>query len=246
MVGVLGCATEYNVVTGKEEWIHYTTEQEVNIGNSVSKSVAKQFKISENTQIKDRVKKIGERLAGVCDRQDLIYRFEVLEEKDVNAFSLPGGFIYVNTGLLDKATDDELACVLAHEIGHIVAKHHVKKIQAMSGYNLLRILVAQVGGSAVEGADMAFVTLLSGYSRDDEFLADELGIKYARASGFDPKAMVSFLNKLEDIMMKEPAREYVYWRTHPFIPDRIRVAKQNLGMGIDFKDYLNTQDKPLW
>ena len=239
-----GCATEYNVATNKEEWIYYSSEQEANMGASISKQVIKEFKVSDNDLMRQKVKEIGKKITNVCDRKDLIYYFDVLSEDEVNAFSLPGGYVYVNSGLMDKATDDELACVLAHEVGHIVAKHAVKRLQAMIGYNVVRILAATTGGAAaLQGADVAFITLLSGYSKEDEFLADKLSAKYAQLAGYDPKAMIDFLDKLHEIMMKKPSSEYVYWRTHPFIADRIRVVKQYLGLGMDFKDYMNIEDR---
>jgi predicted Zn-dependent protease len=240
-----GCATEYNLATGREEWIYYTTEQEVNMGRSVAAKVANEFNMTDDDSMRQRVRAIGEKIAAVCDRQDLAYRFDVIEEKEVNAFSVPGGFIYVNSGLMERVDDDELAGVLAHEVGHVVARHGVKRLQGMIAYNVLRVLVASAGGAeAVQGADAAVVTLLSGYSRDDEFAADSLAVKYARLAGYDPKATIRFLESLQEIMKKKPSQPYVYWRTHPFTPDRIRMIKQYLGLGMDFKDYMNIEDQP--
>jgi predicted Zn-dependent protease len=156
------------------------------------------------------------------------YSFNVIEEKEINAVSLPGGFVYCFQGLVDTvANDDELACVLAHEVGHIVAKHSIKKLQATMGYMLLRIAAIQIPQTQGlgQGIDLAFEEILLGYSREDELLADRLSVRYATEAGFDAKAMVSFLKKLRQIDLKKPPRPKGYARTHPYILDRIRVVK---------------------
>ncbi len=161
--------------------------------------------------------------------------------------SLPGGYIYVNSGLIDKiSSDDELACILAHEVGHIVARHSIKKLQAMQGYSILRVLVAVAPGTGEVGpaADAAFTQFLLGYSREDELLADQLGARYAKLAGYDPHGMISFLEKLQDINRRMPLTEKNYFRTHPYASDRIRVVKQELNEEIDFSDYINIEQKP--
>jgi beta-barrel assembly-enhancing protease len=183
----------------------------------------------------------------VSDRKEIDYHFKVLEDDDINAVSLPGGYVYVNSGLLAKvANDDELACVLAHEVGHIVARHSIKKLQAMQGYSILRLLVAVAPGTSEvsNAADAAFTQFLLGYSRQDELLADQLGARYAKLAGYDPHGMVTFLIKLQDINRRMPPTERSYYKTHPYVPDRIRVVKQELGEQIKFDDYINIEQKP--
>ena len=253
-----GCATEYNVATRSEEWIYYDTNKEVSIGKSVAKQIEKTYQISTNAVIQERVKRIGEKIAAVCDRKELMYYFNVLEarqEKDkkdideeVNAMSLPGGYVYCFKGLFSAAnpTDDELACVLAHEVGHIVAKHSLKKLQGSMGYMLLRIAAMQVpdaGGALGYGVDAVFYELMMGYSREDELLADRLGARYAKLAGFDPHGMITFLEKLQAINRKKPIRPFSYGRTHPYSPDRIRVVKEEIGEGLSFKDYINIETR---
>jgi len=111
------------------------------------------------------------------------------------------------------------------------------------GYMLARILTAQASGSAdaVYGADLAFTEIMLGYSREDELLADKVGVRYAQKAGFDPYAMISFLAKLRDVKRKEPIAPLSYGRTHPYISDRISIVKQELGENISFTDYINTQ-----
>ena len=154
---LFGCVSEYNLATGKEEILLYSTEKEIRLGRSIARQVEKEYKILNDPQIRRRVEKIGEKIAAVSDRKDIIYYFQVLDKEEPNAVSLPGGYIYLNKGLVDIATDDELACVIAHEVVHVVARHSMKKLQASMGYMLVRILAAQTGSPGVGyGADAAF------------------------------------------------------------------------------------------
>ena len=242
-----GCSSEYNIVTGEQELYYYSTDQEVTMGKAIAKQVDKEYKPVNDPLIQKRVSDIGKKIAAVCDRKEISYAFEVLDDDEVNAFSLPGGFVYVNKGLVDKvANDSELACVLAHEVVHIVARHSIKKLQAMQGYSILRILisVAPTPGQVGAAADTAFAEIFLGYSREDELLADQLGSRYAKLAGYDPRAMITFLKKLQEVNRRMPLRPRSYLKTHPYVPDRIRIVKQELGEGMNFKDYINIEDQP--
>ncbi|MCX5706687.1 MAG: Maf family nucleotide pyrophosphatase [Candidatus Omnitrophica bacterium] len=241
-----GCSTEYNVVTGKQEVYYYSTDKEVQMGQAIAKAVEKEYKSAEDPLMQKRVEDIGKKVAVVSDRREIDYHFMVLDDDEVNAVSLPGGYVYVNKGLVEKVSnDDELAGVLAHEVGHIVARHSIKKLQGMQAYSILRILVAVAPGSGEVGnaADVAFTELLLGYSREDELLADQLGARYAKLAGYDPHGMITFLEKLQAINRKRPLQERSYFKTHPYVPDRVRVVKQELGEGIGFEDYINIEQE---
>ena len=244
---ISGCSTEYNLATKQEEKYYYSTDKEVQMGRAINLQVKKEYKFTSDPLQQKRVEDIGKRIAAVSDRKEIDYYFQVLEDEQVNAVSLPGGYVYVNSGLLDKvSSDDELACVLAHEVGHIVARHSIKKLQAMQGYSVLRLLVAVAPGTGEVGtaADVAFTQFLLGYSREDELLADQLGARYAKLAGYDPHAMITFLTKLQDMSRRMPITEKSYFKTHPYAPDRIRVVKQELGEQINFGDYINIEQKP--
>ncbi|MCM8796537.1 MAG: Maf and M48 domain-containing protein [Candidatus Omnitrophica bacterium] len=244
---IFGCSTEYNIVTGEQEIYYYNTDKEVAMGQAISREVEKQYKLADDPLVQKRVRDIGKKIVAVCDRKEIDYIFKVLEDKEVNAFSLPGGFIYVNTGLIDKiANDSELACVLGHEVGHVVARHAIKKLQGMYGYSLLRLVIAYASGSGEVGAtiDTAFMQLMLGYSREDELLADQLGTRYARLAGYDSSGMISFLKKLQETERRQPLRPKSYFKTHPYVPDRIRIVKQELGQTMSFEDYVNIEDQP--
>jgi MAF protein len=243
---IAGCSSEYNLVTNKEENYYYSTDQEVQMGKAMVKQVEKEYKLAEDPLMQERVEEIGKKIAAVCDRKEIDYAVKALADNEVNAVSLPGGYVYIFKGLVDKVgNDDELAAVIAHEVAHIVARHSVKKMQAVMGYSVLRILAIPVpeAGSVVGAADTAFTELLMGYSREDELLADQLGARYAKAAGYNPRGMISFLEKLDDVNRRKPLRPKSYFKTHPYVPDRIRVVKQEIGEPINFTDYINVEQK---
>ena len=244
---ISGCTTEYNIVTGEQETYYYSTDREVAMGKAIAKEVEKEYKLAEDPLLQKRVEDIGKKIAAVCDRKDIDYHFYVLNEDEVNAFSLPGGYVYINKGLIEKvSSDDELAGVIGHEVAHIVARHSIKKLQAAQGYTILRILVAQApgGGEVGAAADAAVTEVMLGYSREDELLADQLGTRYSKLAGYDPHAMIKFLTKLQDINRHKPLRPRTYYKTHPYVPDRVRVVKQELGEGMGFDDYINIEQAP--
>ncbi|MFA5114940.1 MAG: Maf family nucleotide pyrophosphatase [Candidatus Omnitrophota bacterium] len=242
-----GCSTEYNIATKKQEAYFYSTDKEVRMGESIARQVSRTYKLEEDPLLKQRVESIGRKIAAVCDRKDIDYHFYILQDKEINAVSLPGGYVYINSGLIEKVdNDDELAGVIAHEIGHIVARHSIKKLQAAMGYSVFRILVAAApqSGGAGSAADIAFTELMLGYGREDELLADQLATRYMKRAGYDPHAMVTFLEKLQEDGRRKPLRPKSYFKTHPYVPDRIRVVKQEMGENIDFSDYINIEQEP--
>jgi len=240
-----GCSTEYNVVTGQEEQYFYSTDKEIKIGEAMSRQIEKRYKFDPDPLVQKRVQDIGKKIADVCDRKDITYTFRVIKDKEINAVSLPGGWVYINSGLVEKVNnDDELAGVIAHEVGHIVARHSIKKLQAVMGYQLLRFAsIAVSPGEVGATADVAMSELLLGYGREDELLADQLSARYLKRAGYNPRGTIMFLEHLEKIERRKPLKPKNYFKTHPYAPDRIRVIKQELGEKIDFDDYINTEQK---
>ena len=139
--------------------------------------------------------------------------------------------------------DDEIAAILAHEIGHIAARHSVKRLQASLGYTLLRVLalVASKDARFKRGTDIALSQLMLGYSRDDELLADKLAVKYINRAGYNPEAIISLLEKLERLETNAPIRPLVasYMRTHPYLPERIAAVRREIYGIMEFTDYIN-------
>lgn len=245
-LALYGCATEFNVGTNQEDRMMYSSDREEALGDELSKQMERDFILVHDPELNKRLAAVGEKIAAVCDRRELLYRFRLVEDKEdketVNAVSLPGGYVYVFKNLMKVAeTDDELAAVLAHEVGHIVARHSVKRLQAIWGYNLLTLLaMAAKDASFGRGVQLAYAGLLTGYSQEDELLADKLGARYAKRAGYNPEAMLTFLKKLQARHRKEKPRPLSYFRTHPFTAERIRAVKEELGESLSFEDFINT------
>lgn len=244
-MGILlaGCVSqEYNTATGKQDIIFVSTEKEINIGQRIAESLERNpdIALDPDPLMTDRVMKIGKRIASVSDRKEVSYTFRVIDRDEVNAFALPGGYIFIFKGLVEKVeSDDELASVIAHEIAHVVARHSVKRLQGSFGYNILQILMLASGAQDVRRINAAFGQLIMSYSREDEALADKIAIKYLKEAGFDPMAMIGFLKKLQQANKEAPIRPYRSYRSHPHIADRIRMVKQELTGEVDFTDYMN-------
>lgn len=227
-----GCTTIYNPATERQETV-LDTPVEVALGNIARAQMGltslQVGKVGPETLA--RVQAIGQKVARVSDRRDVRYQFGVIREKSLNAFTLPGGTLYVHSALVEKATDDELAAVLAHEIGHVAAHHAAKHLQADLGFALLVQIASAAGGGrgAAQVAQSIYGLLSNGYSRGDELQADRLGIRYSAEAGYNPNGMITFFEKMlqekpEDVM----DRAMVWQRTHPLTSDRIRQAKEQI------------------
>lgn len=240
-----GCATEYNLATKSQEVYFYSTDKEVEMGRNIDRQIMKKYKLVDDILLQNRVQEIGKRIVEVCDRKEIDYHFRVIQEEEINAVALPGGYIYIFSGLLSKIeNDDQLAAVLAHEIAHIVARHNIKRLQALTGYSIFQLGLAAVGKGSEVGitAEAIFTQLLLGYSREDELLADKLAARYLKKAGYNPLGMISLLEKIKEIERKKPLRPNHYFKTHPSITDRKRIVKMELGQQLDFTDIINMAD----
>ncbi len=231
---------EYNSVTGKEDILIISTEHEISMGASIAKQVETAYKPVEDKHMQERVELIGNRLVQFCDRKELMYHFKALDIDDINAVSLPGGWVYVFRGLVDKCkNDDELAGVIAHEIGHIAARHSIKRFQTGMLANIAMILVAATqGGQATQGADLAISSLMTAYSRGDEFESDRRAVRYTKAAGYDPNAIISFMRTMKEAN-KDKLRPYSYFRTHPYEGERVGVVTREIKGTGDFNSWIN-------
>jgi predicted Zn-dependent protease len=245
----MGCATSYNLATHKEEFILMSSQKEERIGSNLAEQVVEKFELEPDPLLQERVKTIGRKIAAVCDRRSIPYHFAVLADTDkVNAFSLPGGYVFIFTGMLDKMeSDDELACVLAHEVGHIAARHSAKRAQGSMGDLFLRLAVARakIDGATRARINEALNQLIMSYSRDDEILADKLAIKYARLAGYNPEGTIIFLERLMEVQRKAPLKPYYHYRSHPHLSERLSVAKEEVYGAMEFRDYINVSDDTL-
>lgn len=193
------------------------TKQEISIGKDVARDLEKKYGLVEDAALQDRINAIGQRIVGVCDRKDLPYTFKVLNTKDINALAVPGGFIYLYKGLVDyMPSDEELAGVISHEVGHIVKRHTVRQMEKSMWTSLLFNLAFKDRGVMLQ--NLAFNILMADYSRDDERQADELGFAYSMRAGYNPYSMLLTLHKLKE---KEGHARFGLFSTHPDTGSRI-------------------------
>lgn len=191
-----GCAT--NPVTGNPNFVMLTEEQEIQLGRTNDPKIRAQFGVYEDEKLQAYVQRVGERVAAKSHRPDLIYRFAVLDSPDVNAFALPGGYIYITRGLMAYLNSEaELAAVLGHEVGHVTARHSVRQYSAATAGQIvasifLRTQAAQSLFNVIGNA------LLSGYGRDQELEADRLGAEYLARTGYNPDAMLEVIGVLKN------------------------------------------------
>lgn len=209
-----------------------TREEEIDLGKQAAAEVEKEYKLYDNKEILDKVDKIGKTLAAVSDDPSLPWTFKVVISDEVNAFTLPGGFVYLTTGLLSfVSTDDELAGVIAHEIAH-AARHHFIKLaeqQAKTEKQIAPFLLAALLGA--KGSDFENIYLglqlieiakMHSYGQTLEEDADLSGAKYLIRSGkFNPAGLLTFLEKLARMEERGVKQELGILQTHPYAKERV-------------------------
>ena len=226
---VAGCRLITNPATQKEEFVLFNELQEVQIGQQVVSEVEKEYKVSQDPQLNRWVKEIGQRLVAVSERRNLQFQFKVLDRDEINAFALPGGFIYVHKGLLKAVDRDaELAGVLAHEIGHITARHGIRKLQNQIGYNLLMDILFKDNAKTRELMNVGFTLVVLGYGRENEFQADKLSVIYALRAGYSPDGIAQFLQKIKQMEKREPSIVETLLSTHPPTSERIKRVNEEI------------------
>jgi predicted Zn-dependent protease len=208
-----GCAT--NPVTGESNFVMMSEAQEIEVGRKNHPQIIKEFGKYENDALQAYVQSVGARLAEKSHRSNLTYRFTVLDSPVVNAFALPGGYIYITRGLMSYLNSEaELAAVLGHEIGHVTARHGVRQQSAgqaaQLGYAIGALLLPSLRSKEGQQAfNMLGGALLSGYGRDHELESDRLGAQYLAKTGYDPQAMIEVIGVLKDqeIFAQEQAKK---------------------------------------
>lgn len=225
-----GCATT-GINQGQMNMV--SSDEEVKLGQEMSVEVAKQYPVYNNAAVTAYVQAVGDRIAQHSDRKDIAYHFAVINKNQVNAFSLPGGYVYAYTELMKAADDEaEFAAVIAHEVAHVAARHSTERLTQQYGYQFLAgLLLGQNPNAAAKLiTDVAATGGFLKYSRDDEYEADRLGAKYLYAAGYDPQAMVDFLAKLKALETNEPSKFETWLMTHPPAGDRLaRVTSEVAG-----------------
>lgn len=234
------CST--NPATGESMLSLMSARDEARVGREQHPEIIKQFGEYNDPRLAAYVTGVGRQLARSSEMPDLDWHFTVLDSPIVNAFALPGGYIYITRGLLALADNEaELASVLGHEIGHVTARHAAQRQSAALGAGILGLGVAILTGSSELGnlASTAGGAWVQSYSRDQEFQADELGIRYIGRNNYALQASPDFLAKMHDqsaleaAMMGQPGKvdEFNIMATHPRTIDRVQRAMREAGTG---------------
>lgn len=225
-----GCATCYNPATGREETVWTSVEQERTIGfNTAVQGLSGKIMVYDQ-----RASEIFNRIVSAIDFPRVRKKLTVYEDYKVNAFTTGGGYIFVSSGLLTNASDDELAAVLAHEIGHDEARHVMKQVEAGMGYSAVMSIAYLMDNrkpyqknkdwqQVAQTTNTIYQLTNLGFSRNDEFEADRLSIFYMSRAGYDPNAIISFFEKSKYLMND---MQWIYFlRSHPFLDERIAAAR---------------------
>lgn len=247
-----GCSV--NPATGKSQFTALMSPaQENQVGASEHKKIIAEQGLYDNPKIQAYVSEIGQKLAKNTERKDVQYKFFVIDSPVVNAFALPGGYVYISRGILALANNEaELASVVGHEIAHITARHSAERYSQAGAAGILSTVASiAIGDSGVSQAlGLGANLYLSSYSRGQENESDTLGIRYLDRAGYNPKATSAFLQHLHDHSALESRiadrknRTPSYFATHPATADRvsktIQEAKAYPQHDVFFKDkYFN-------
>ncbi len=210
----------------------YSIEREIALGRDLSRQVEESSKLITDPAITEYVNRIGQNLVRNSDSR-VPFTIKVVDSGEVNAFALPGGFFYVDSGLILAADSEaELAAVMAHEIAHVAARHATKNMTKQQIWNMASIPLMFIGGPAAYAiAEVASIAVPLGFlkfSRDAEREADMLGLQYDYAAGYDPQAFVQFFEKLKVEEKKKHSNIAKMFSTHPMNADRITAAQNEI------------------
>ncbi len=211
----------------------YSIDKEIALGRQLAQEVQRQAKILDDPIISEYVNRMGQNLARHSDAR-VPFTFQVIEDESLNAFALPGGYVFVNTGLIKIADEeDELAGAIAHEIAHVAARHMTRQATKSQLANLLTaplgaVLGGWTGYAARQGLGVGIPAMFLSFSRAAESEADYLGVQYLYAAGYDPNGAISIFEKMESLRRKEPGRIARIFATHPMDSERIDRTQQEI------------------
>ena len=210
----------------------YSIEKEIALGKQMAQEVERQAKIVNDPVIAEYVNRVGQNLVRNSDAK-VPFTIKVLEAEEINAFALPGGFFFVNTGVLLAAdSESEMAGVMAHEIAHVAARHGTRQATRGQIINYASLPLIFMGGwtgyAIYQGAGLAIPLGFLTFSRGFESEADYLGLQYLYKSGYDPTAFVDFFEKIQSKEKKKPGTMSKVFSSHPLTDDRIRNAQKEI------------------
>jgi predicted Zn-dependent protease len=198
LLWVLSCAT--NPVTGKREFVLLSEQDEIRMGQETDPQIVEMYGVYDDEDLAEYIENLGQQMAKVSHRPQLNYEFKIMDSPVVNAFAVPGGYVYFTRGILAYLNNEaELAGVMGHEIGHITARHSAKQyskaqlVQVGLGLgSVLSEVFSQYAGMVSQGIGLLFLK----FSRNDEREADDLGVEYSSRVGYDAREMANFFNTL--------------------------------------------------
>src|SRR5215471_15295247 len=212
----------------------FSLEKEMALGKSLAQEVEKSSKLIDDPIVTEYVNRVGQNLVRNSDAK-VPFTIKVVDSDVINAFALPGGFFYVNSGLILRAQEEsELAGVMAHEISHVTARHGTKQatkgdiVQLASIPAMIFIPYGWAGYGIYQGMNFLIPMTFLKFSRDVEREADYLGLQYMYKAGYDPNAFVSFFEKVQAQEKKQPGTIPKVFSTHPPTPDRIEAAQKEI------------------
>jgi predicted Zn-dependent protease len=220
-------------------------EKEIATGRQLAAEIERQVKLLDDPTINEYINRVGQNIVRNSDAK-VPFTIKVVESDEINAFALPGGFFYVNTGLILAADDEaELAGVMAHEIAHVTARHGAENATKGQLVNLATIPLIFLGGAAGFGIRQAAGVLIPmqflSFSRNAEKEADYLGVQYMYKTGYDPGAAVTFFEKLQARESAKPGTISKMFSSHPPTADRIELTKKNIELVLpDKEEYVVT------
>ena len=217
----------------------YSMEKEIAMGKQMAQEVELGSKIVDDPVISEYVNRLGQNLARNSDAT-VPFTIKVIDSDEVNAFALPGGFFFVNSGLIARAdTEAELAGVMAHEIAHVAARHGTRQASKGEIANWMSLPLIFMGGWTGylirQGASLAIPMAFLQFSRGYESDADSLGLQYMYKCGYDPTAYVDFFEKIQSLEKKKPNTIAKIFGTHPLTDDRISGAQKNIQAFLEAK-----------
>lgn len=212
----------------------YSLEKEIALGKQLAQEVERSSKLIDDPVVTEYVNRVGQNLVRNSDAR-VPFTIKVIDSDEVNAFALPGGFFYVNSGLILRAQEEsELAGVMAHEISHVTARHGTKnatkgQIAQLATIPLLLLGPAGVAGYGLyEGLNIALPLTFLKFSRDAEREADFLGLEYMYKAGYDPNAYITFFERIQADEKRRPGTIPKVFSTHPPTPERIENAQKEI------------------
>ncbi len=202
-------------------------QEEVALGADVATQIAAELPLITNSAIVNYINALGNQLAQVTDNRGLAWRFHVVDSKEVNAFAVPGGWVYLNRGLIERATNmSQVAGVLAHEIAHVTERHSVQQMQQMQGANIGVVLACTLTGACGGGAAQAAIgiggsALFAKFSRSDEAEADAQAVSTTIKAGISPNGIPGMFRILLAERQRNPGALDAFFASHPLAEDRI-------------------------